>query len=260
MTEPTERDGVSRRTVLQRSALTGAVLTTGGVAAARPGNRKGEATYDVTIENLTGSESTDGPPATGQWLTPPVIATHRKSTGMFTVGEAASTGIKEVAENGNLGPLRSSLESDKHVDEIVVAKSGSPPPLAPANSVTVSISGDKGRKYLSFASMLICTNDGFTGLDTRRLPKKEGDDVVVETPGYDAGTEVNTEDFADIVPPCQALNGVSSDDGGSGTSDPSIAEDGVIETHDGIDGDDDLTAAAHGWTGPVASITITRTD
>ena len=45
------------------------------------------------------------------------------------------------------------------------------------------------------------------------------------TNGYDAGTELNTEDFADIVPPCQGLIGVSSEDGGTGMSDPSLAED-----------------------------------
>lgn len=257
-----------RRTVLKHAAIGGAVLGSSGIVAAGPGNRKGDATYDVTIENLTSSTPTAGPPATGQWFTPPIVATHRKPTGMFTVGESASFELKEIAENGNLAPMQDTLASDKHVDEVVVATSGSPPPLAPGNDVTVDISGDRGRKYLSFASMLICTNDGFTGVDTLRLPKKVDDEVVVETNSYDAGTEINTEDFADMVPPCQALNGVSSDDEGTGTSNPALAENGVIHAHPGInaagdtdpdDGDDDLTQTEHGWTDPVGRITITRT-
>lgn len=268
MTPTPDSTAVRRRTVLKHAAVGGVLITTSGVAAAGSGNRKGDATYEVTIENLTASTPTSGPPATGQWFTPPLIATHRKPTGMFTVGEAARFELKEIAENGNLTPMQEALAEDEHVDEFVVAASGSPPPLAPGNEVTITLSGDRGRKYLSFASMLICTNDGFTGVDTLRLPKKVDDEVVVETDSYDAGTEINTEDFADIVPPCQALNGVSSSDAGTATSDPTLAENGVIHAHPGInaaadtdpdDGDDDLTRAAHGWTDPVGRITITRT-
>jgi hypothetical protein len=43
-----------------------------------------------------------------------------------------------------------------------------------------------------------------------------GASVTVETAGYDAGTELNTEDFADIVPPCQGWIRVSSSDPGTG--------------------------------------------
>jgi hypothetical protein len=249
---------LSRRTVLRGAAAGGLLVGTSGIATA--GNRRGEATYEVTIENRTAETPTADPPAAGQWFTPPVVATHRPSTGLFTVGEPASPGVKEIAENGNLGPMQDALADDRHVDDVVVAVAGSPPPLAPGNAVTVNVSGDRGRKYLSFVSMLICTNDGFTGVDTLRLPRKVDEAVTVDTNAYDAGTEVNTEDFADIVPPCQALGGVSSDDDdGTGTSDPGLAEDGVIHPHEGIGGGDDLTVAAHGWTDPVGRLTVTRT-
>jgi hypothetical protein len=248
MTKTPKSMGLSRRNVLKGAAAGGLLIGTSGVVAA--GNRKGDATYEVTIENLTSS---------GQWFTPPVIATHRPSTGMFTVGDPASFEVKEIAENGNLGPMQDALAADKHVDEVVTATSGSPPPLAPGSSVTVNISGDRGRKYLSFVSMLICTNDGFTGADTLRLPKKVGDTVEMYTNAYDAGTEINTEDFADIVPPCQGLVGVTSEDDGTGMSNPDLAEDGVIRMHLGVAGGDDLVPGVHGWTDPVGHITITRT-
>jgi hypothetical protein len=104
---------------------------------------------------------------------------------------------------------------------------------------------------------LICTNDGFTGLDRVRLPKKGS--KVVFAQGYDAGTEINTEDFADIVPPCQGLIGVSSDDPGTGMTDPALAEGGVIMHHAGVMGGEDLVPAVHGWdvNAPVAKVTIT---
>ena len=211
------------------------------------------ATYDVTIDNLTA----------GQPLTPPVIATHRAATGMFTVGRPASFALKEIAENGNLAPMIAQLGADKHVSDSVAAAA----PLVPAglpgsakfgDSVTLTVTASKGAKFVSFASMLICTNDGFTGVDSLRLPKDVGDAVVVRSAGYDAGTELNTEDFADIVPPCQALVGVSSGEPGTGSSNPALAEGGVIHHHPGIAGGADLVPAIHGWTDPVAEITVER--
>jgi Spondin_N len=211
------------------------------------------ATYEVTISDLTG----------GQPLTPPVVATHRAATGMFTVGQPASFALKEIAENGNLAPMIAQVESDKHVADSTAANA----PLVPAglpgsamfgDSVTLTVTASEGAKFLSFASMLICTNDGFTGVDSLRLPKDVGESVTVQSAGYDAGTELNTEDFADIVPPCQALVGVASGEPGTGTSDPALAEGGVIHHHAGIAGGADLLPAVHGWTDPVAEITVER--
>ena len=108
--------------------------------------------------------------------------------------------------------------------------------------------------------MLICTNDGFSGIDSLRLLKKIGESVTVHTAGYDAGTEINTEDFADLVPPCQALIGVMSDDPGTGMTNPALAETDVIRHHPGIQGGEDLIPGVHGWTDPVAEIVITRID
>lgn len=215
------------------------------------GFAEGETTsYEVTITNLT----------SGQPFTPPVIATHRPSTGMFTVGQPASFELKEIAENGNLAPMVMALENDKHVSNFVVAVAGDPPPLLPGQSVTVSIDESLGGKYLSFASMLICTNDGFTGLDTVRLPQVVGETLTFTADAYDAGTEINTEDFADMVPPCPLLTGVPSDDPGTGMSDPALAENGVIHHHDGIQGIADLDPEIHDWENPVVEIEITRVN
>lgn len=207
-------------------------------------------TYSVTITNLT-----DGQP-----LTPPLIATHRPATGIFTVGHAASFELKEIAENGNLGPMLAALGGDEHVSDSVVAVAGDPPPLLPGQSVTVEIGESEGAKWVSFASMLICTNDGFTGLDTVRLPQTVGQTITLTADAYDAGTEINTEDFADMVPPCPPLTGVDSDDPGTGMSDPALAEGGVIHHHGGIQGIADLDPAIHDWSNPVVMIEITRTD
>jgi len=227
-------------------ALTAAILL------AVPGLAMSEAgkTYRVTISNLTA----------GQAFTPPVLLTHSKRTGIFSVGDPASVGIREIAENGNSAPLQESLSSDVHVHQVVAGSA----PLVPANnpggtgfgsSATFEITTHGSAKFLSFASMLICTNDGFTGLDTVRLPRHS---KTVYSVAYDARTEANTEDFADIVPPCQGLIGVSSDDAGTGMSNPLLAEDGIIIPHAGINGGTDLLPEVHGWGDPVAKIEIER--
>ena len=62
------------------------------------------------------------------------------------------------------------------------------------------------------------------------------------------------------MPPCQGLIGDSSGEAGTGTSNPALAEGGVIHHHFGIQGVADLKTAIHGWTDPVARIEVERTD
>jgi hypothetical protein len=51
--------------------------------------------YEVTITDLT----------SGQPLTPPVVATHRGRHAILEIGQPASVGVREIAENGNSAPL-----------------------------------------------------------------------------------------------------------------------------------------------------------
>ena len=213
--------------------------------------------YEVTITNLT----------SGQPLTPPVIASHHGKHAVFAVGQQASVGVREIAENGNSAPLLAQLDADPFGEFFDFTESGSGPlvpPGVPGDAMfdqQVTLELEAGRKFnrLSFVSMLICTNDGFTGVDGLKLPSAKDRSKTVLTNGYDAGTEINTEDYADIVPPCQDLIGDSSGEPGTGVSDPALAEGGVIAHHDGIQGGADLEPDIHGWTDPVAEVTVERT-
>lgn len=211
--------------------------------------------YEITIKNLTD----------GQAMTPPVVALHSGLADVFEVGAPASVGIQQIAENGNNTPLLAALSAARGVRVVTQAGNGD---LVPAgrpgaamfpDEVTITVEGALFARHLSVATMLICTNDGFTGVDSLRLPIRVGESIAVETAGYDAGTEINTEDFADIVPPCQRLIGPSSDDAGTAMSNPALAEGAVISHHPGIAGADDLIPEVHGWTDPVAEVTVTRT-
>ena len=236
-------------------ALIGAAALT--MAAIAPASADSPASYTVTITNLT-----DGQP-----FTPPLVASHRPAVDLYEVGDPASEAIKEIAENGNLGPavaFATESKASKHIADAVVAlpAEGVPPPILPGESRSFTLTSSNGRNLVSWASMLICTNDGFVGIDSVRLPKKVGDTISLTANAYDAGTEINTEDLADIVPPCQGLTGVADDMGapGTGMSDPALAEGGVVSSHPGIAGVADLLPGLHGWTDPVATVVIERTD
>ena len=229
------------------STLSDAGAAGGGDPIAASAAESATRMYEVTVYNLTA----------GQPLTPPLVASHRQPADVFTVGEAASFGVKEIAENGNLAPLAEALEGDKHVTNVRIAL-GDPPPILPGESRTFPMGAGPGAKWFSWVSMLICTNDGFTGVDGIRLPKRVGDEVSRDTRGYDAGTEVNTEAFADMVPPCGPLTGTGPMGVGTGMSDPALAENDVIRHHPNIQGGADLLPGVHGWTDPVARIVIRR--
>jgi hypothetical protein len=253
------------RITQRRWGTVAAGLAIGAVAiislAAAPGSAQPPApTYEVTIANLT----------SGQPLTPPVAAVHRGGLDVFDVGSAASFEVQQVAENGNAGPLLETLGDSPHVSDFLETTTG---PLVPAglpgaadfdDSVTFTLSGAPGVTRLTFVSMLICTNDGFTGLDRVKLPSQVGDVSTYRTLAYNAGTEIDTEDLANMVPPCQGLAGVTDDEGapGTGTTDPALAEGGVIHHHAGIQGIADLDPDAQGWDvdAPVAEIVIERVD
>jgi hypothetical protein len=254
---------------MKRATFVAAVIamTAAGVGQLPAGASRGDRIYEVTITNLT----------SGQPLTPPVVATHRGRDQLFRVGLPASVGVREIAENGNNSPLLAFLEADpfRRISAFTQAgmgplvPEGTPggvedPPSGPEfpDSVTFEITAQEKADRLSFASMLVCTNDGFTGVNGLRLPSRVGRTVTAGTAGYDAFTEINEEDFAHIVPPCQGLIGISSGEAGQGVSNPALAEGGVISHHQGIRGGNDLVPEVHGWDTdePVARITVTRID
>ena len=215
-----------------------AVLALAAVAAL-PAAGQQNVTYNVTIENLT----------SGQPFTPPVVAAHTSGLDAFEVGQAASAEVQAIAENGNNDPLVALLGGSA----AVLDSASGTGPVKPGESATITVAAPAG-SLLSVVFMLICTNDGFSGVDSMALPASGSE--TVDRDAYDAGTENNTEDFADIVPPCQDLIGVSSGDAGTGESNAALAEGGVITAHSGIQGGTDLTVSDHGWTDPVARITV----
>ena len=202
-------------------------------------------TYRITVTNLT----------TGQPLSPGVFVTHSRRVSLFSEGTEASAGIREIAENGDPSVAAAALTGAHGVHSVVTTGApvgivgGTPFP----SSLSFEIEAGGNANLLSLSLMLICTNDGFAGLDGVRLPGGFHDDAVFYAEGYDSGTERNDELAASIVPPCFGIGPVKGLVGGAGHTD----QNGVVRHHRGIRGIADLTSA-HDWDGPVARITVQR--
>ena len=119
---------------------------------------------------------------------------------------------------------------------------GGAAPFGPGATSTFEFDARRGA-HVSLVSMLVNTNDAFTGLDSVRLGNGT---QVYEVGAYDAGTEVNNENSSHIPGPVGNNPFVRDPEGG------------VIAHHEGILGVGDTDPAIIGWEGPVARITIER--
>ncbi len=200
--------------------------------------------YEITITNLT----------TGQPFSPGVIATHARQASFFQVGEAASEGLRLIAESGDPATASAELMANAYVDDVIatmapVHRIGGPGPTSLSSTITARANATK----FSLAVMLVCTNDGFVGLAGADLPRGFQPQTYYAA-GYDAGTEVNDESSLNVVDGCAAIGPVGGDADGNGR----VAQGGTVQMHAGIQGGAFLVPAEHGWSDPVASVTVRR--
>ncbi len=196
--------------------------------------------YTVEFTNVT----------SGQYLTPPNYAFHDRGAHIFQRGAKASPGVQAVAENGGVPILAGELEANIDDAGIGISGVGADAPLKPGASSEVVVTTDADR--FSLVSMVICTNDGFAGVDSNRLPRWSGDSRTIWVRAYDAGTEINTELRQDLVPAPFCGEG-----DGSTESNPELAENGKIRRHRTLQGVGDLDPSLD-WRGPVMEVVITR--
>lgn len=244
---------MSMRTKLFAGAGVALTLALGAILPAALADSGG--TYRVTLVNLTH----------GQPFSPPVAATHQKSIRMFSVGALATDELAAIAQDGNEGPMVALFQASAKATDVVdvgrpVTASGTTVGSF-TDTVSFEIDAAPGDR-LSLATMLICTNDGFLGLDAVKLPTSGSETFLLN--GYDAGREQNTERSVNIVDPCSGLNPgfpLAGDpngniDGGAVATSPAEA----IRHHPGIAGGADLDPSLmkHGWADPVARVIVER--
>jgi hypothetical protein len=192
-------------------------------------------TFQVRLDNLTSSA-----PNSGQPFSRPIFATHNNNVTFWTPNEAASNGVRQIAEEGDNAPFLLDLAlAGSDVSSQFVGGA----PVLPGGSLTFMVTTDAAHPFLSSIWMLGRTNDGFSGnVGFDLFSLAPGGSAVLNLIGLDAGTEVNNEKAA-FLP---AL-------GGNGLNEPEFS---VIGPHSGIRGDADAPASWN-WTGPTSRITIT---
>ncbi|MEL6981267.1 MAG: spondin domain-containing protein [Actinomycetota bacterium] len=210
----------------------------------------GSGTAPVSVYEITVSNNTSG-----QYLTPPNWAVHSLDVDVFQTGQPASAGVEAVAERGGVGILEDELLAAVDGTGEGVSGVGAAAPIGPGESVTFTAASRE--LYLSVVSMIICTNDGFGGVDSVALPFNEGQTKTYILRDYDAGTEVNTENRDDIVPApfCSTPAGAP---GGFGGDQPAIDENGVITRHPSQNGVGDMPDNFDWRRGSVGSISVTK--
>lgn len=194
-------------------------------------------TYKVSVTNLT----------RGQSFTPILLATHKPGLKIFRLGRPASDELATLAESGNTEPLSLALKATGKTAQVKTAADL----LEPGATRTIRIKASNKARFLSLAAMLIPTNDAFVSVNAIRLPVGKAG-IEHYASAYDAGSEPNDEQCANIPGPVCNGTGPSPDEGGEG----------YVHIHAGIHGHGDdiveLNAAARDWRNPVALVKIIR--
>lgn len=217
--------------------LTGifALLTMGSIAIS-PVMASDWHNYRVTIKNATSNHV----------LTPPLIVVHNKYFKLFEVTGVASDGLAVQAETGSPADLYNEVVDAEGVYEVVAASNA----IVYGNKATFEIRAPK-KALISVTAMLATSNDAFTAISGKALPKKKKGVTYMATT-YDAGSEYNNENCAFIPgPPCAA---------GSGNARATEGAEGFITIHNGIKGGADLNSAKLDWRGATSIVSITRID
>jgi Spondin_N len=222
-----------RITWIALMALGAAMLAIGPAAADDDdGDDGGAKTWRVTITNIAQPGS--------QPLSPPLVAVHSSKADVWSVGDIASHGVAAIAEDANNDPLLSALPQLPGFKSVA---NGTGAPIGPGASASFNVTSEGRFNRLSIVTMLVNTNDAFTGLDSLRL---RGNGETRETMAYDGGSELNNELASHIPGPCCGHMFVRAPEGQP------------VKPHAGILGGGDLSIGAYDWNGAVARIAIAR--
>lgn len=222
-------------------------LATGSAAAS---------SLSITVENMG--------PAGGFSFTPVWFGAHDGTFDAFNAGSAGGAGITAIAEGGDTGPLSAAF-AGSGMDTTLAQMTGAPV-FSPGESESVVFNvGDASvNRYLSFASMVVPSNDLFFGNDNAMAYQafnaagEFNGPFTIEIYGrdvYDNGSEVN-DAFGDAA--FSANGGTRTAEGGVITSffdDPSAGS--YLSSFIGTDtADGNTIGAAFGADTLIARITV----
>lgn len=177
------------------------------------------------VDGINGSDGTNGTNGTndgnlaiftvqltnltyGQPFSPAAIVLHEPGFNTFMDGETASIGLEQLAEGGNPAELMSeALAATQYLDAIVTDEATPPRSIGAMSTLFVPLL-DIDNLQISFTTMLVDTNDAFTGLNAANISNMAvGQTKSFMAPTWDAGTEENTETASTIPGPAAVAAG-----------------------------------------------------
>jgi len=158
-----------------------------------------------------------------QPMTPPVVVLHNAPNAdngmrLFYPTQPAGESIIAIAENGNNAPLINTLgylvnQGRASAYAVGFPDPANPGPLLPGMSSSVELEVASDDQVLSLVSMVVCTNDGFSGVNGHTLSADDSETFLA--PIYDAGSETNVLTLDYWVPPCGTDSNVTDDENGA---------------------------------------------
>ena len=223
------------------ASVDGAPLGTAIELGAGPGFPSGTATIGAPATDTPPAEPASGAvvftvenvqPADGFFFTPVWAGLHSGEFELFNSGERVTNGLEILAETGDTAPLSDEFAAPGRLQTTI-----SDGPIGPGAVVegSIDIINAAAYRYLSFASMIIPSNDAFFGDEGPggyELFDENGaftGPVTIEILGselYDAGTEENT---------AQGAAGFSLGFDGLGSGESTDDPDGVAAVHPGFE-------------------------
>jgi hypothetical protein len=200
------------------------------------------AVFQLDLVNLT----------LGQPLSPVAAIIHDDTVTVFQPGQAASVGLETLAEGGDNSVLLDEFEGR--------SEASTDGPIGPgaSGSLELALEDDNtAGAFLSIVSMLVNTNDAFTGLNGVDLSAMSVGDTISRTGiAYDSGTEANSENAGTIPGPADGGEGFNSlrDD----IADQVTMHGGVVTSDDGLARS--VLNQTHRFDNPVVRFTVTRTQ
>ncbi len=176
--------------------LASAVLTACGGSSSStvidPPTSAENAQFDIRVTNLTNAQP----------LSPVAIMMHRSGFHSFVDGEAASLALETLAEGGNNADVLGEAEAAvQYISSVSTDGPVGPRAISPVATLTAPVA-DLADLRLSVISMLVHTNDAFTGTNAVDISNMAvGASMTFTGPTWDSGTEANSETAASIPGP-----------------------------------------------------------
>lgn len=197
--------------------------------------------YQITVTNLTHAQP----------MSPVAVVLHNEGM-LWQIGEPASAALELLAEAGD--------NTEVLAADIVLASQSGEGLLMPGMQESIDITlTDTMPMMFSVATMLVNTNDAFTGVNAYDISNlMVGESISFTARSYDAGTEFNTETAASIPGPASGGEGEGYNEARDDIADLVAMHPGVVGSEDGLT--TSVLNAGHKFDNPTLSITIARTE